>query len=167
MLAALPDEDLSACAAAEAILTHQHPLAGDAAAAVVVLCRALIRGVAWRSAVERAAAGRLAETRAALDAVREGPGNTNGYSPVALRAAVFFVGTSTSFSEALERSLVFAGPPNYCPVLVGAICGARWGTSAIPSFALAHVKLLQRVQDTAGKLASRQGTGSGTSLRCG
>jgi hypothetical protein len=42
-----------------------------------------------------------------------------------LRAAVFFVGTPVCFTEALERSLAFAGLANYCPVLVGALASAR------------------------------------------
>jgi hypothetical protein len=42
--------------------------------------------------------------------------------------------------------VVFAGPANYCPVLVGTIGGARWGSSAIPHQALAHVDILPRVE---------------------
>lgn len=41
----LPDERLMAFARYEAALTHKHPIAGDVSAAVVVLCRALLRGV--------------------------------------------------------------------------------------------------------------------------
>jgi ADP-ribosylglycohydrolase len=154
MLASIPDEDLARCAAGEAALTHQHPLAGDVATDVVVLCRALIRGVAWEIAVERAGDRRLPETQAALEAAKTGPGTKGGFSPEVLRAAVFFVGTSASFAEPLERSLAFAGPANYCPVLVGAIGGARWGSSAIPGQAVEHVDLLRRVRDTADALAS-------------
>ena len=69
-------------------------------------------------------------------------------------AAVYFVGSSSGFSEALERSVVFAGPANYCPVLVGAIGGARWGSSAIPAPALAHVDILRRVETCAHGLAA-------------
>ena len=86
---------------------------------------------------------------------QEGPGNNGGFAPDVLRAALHFVGTSGYFAEALERSLVFAGPANYCPVLVGAIGGARWGASAIPQAALAHVDILPRVRATAEALASK------------
>jgi ADP-ribosylglycohydrolase len=71
-----------------------------------------------------------------------------------LRAAVYFVGTSGSFAEALERSLVFAGPANYCPVLVGAIAGARWGASAITQSSLTHVDVFPRVRAAAEALVS-------------
>ena len=56
MCAAIADPELGRAAAAEARLTHRHPLAGDAAAAVASLCRALIRGVPWPAA-RAAAAG--------------------------------------------------------------------------------------------------------------
>ena len=65
-----------------------------------------------------------------------------------------FVATSATFAEALERSLAFAGPANYCPVLVGAIGGGRWGASAIPQASLAHVDILPRVEATAAALAA-------------
>ena len=66
MLAARSDDTLHQAAMAEASLTHGHPLAGDVAAAVVRLCRILIRGVEWRAARNEACAGRLAETQAVL-----------------------------------------------------------------------------------------------------
>lgn len=154
MLASLADNDLPDCAITEARLTHHDPLAGDVAAAVTVLCRSLIRGVAWESAVQRSAGQRQAETSAAMFSVRDGPGTSGGFAPEVLWAAVYFVGSSSSFSEALERSVVFAGPANYCPVLVGAIGGARWGSSAIPAPALAHVEILRRVETSAHGLVA-------------
>lgn len=154
MLASLADDELPGCAITEARLTHHDPLAGDVAAAVTMLCRCLIRGVAWESAVQRSAGERQTETSAAMFSVRDGPGTSGGFAPEVLRAAVYFVGSSSSFSEALERSLAFAGPANYCPVLVGAIGGARWGSSAIPAPALAQVEILPRVEPCAHGLAA-------------
>jgi ADP-ribosylglycohydrolase len=149
MLASLPDDDLPACAVAEARLTHHDALAGDVAAAVTVLCRSLIRGAAWECAVQRSAKGRQAQTSEALLSGQDGPGTSGGFAPEVLRAAMYFVGSSSSFSEALERSVAFAGPANYCPVLVGAIGGARWGSSVITAPALAHVDILRRVETCA------------------
>jgi ADP-ribosyl-[dinitrogen reductase] hydrolase len=144
MLAAITDEDLAGCAMAEARLTHHDPLAGEVAAAVNKLCRALIRGAAWQDAVREAG----------CFAAQEGPGNNGGYAPDVLRAALYFVGMSACFTEALDRSLAFAGPSNYCPVLVGAAAGARWGVSAISPSALAHVEIFPRVRGTAEALAA-------------
>jgi ADP-ribosylglycohydrolase len=143
MLAAISDQDLAACAMAEARLTHHDLLAGKVAAAVNNLCRALIRGAAWDVALRQ-----FGES-----AGQERPGNNGGFAPDVLRAALHFVGSSACFAEALERSLAFAGPANYCPVLVGAIAGARWGDSAIPQAALGHVDILPRVRATAASLA--------------
>jgi ADP-ribosylglycohydrolase len=144
MCAVVDDDGLGDCAMAEARLTHHDPLAGEVAAAVNKVCRALIRGVGWHDAVQEA--GNFA--------VREGPGNHGGYAPDVLRAALYFAGASASFTLALDRLLAFAGPSNYCPVLVGAVAGARWGASAIPHPALAHVEVLPRVQAAADALAA-------------
>jgi ADP-ribosylglycohydrolase len=143
MLAAIADNDLDAFAMPEAGLTHHDPVAGEIAATVNKLCRALIRGAGWEAALRQCGGF----------AGHEGPGNNGGFAPDVLLAAVFFVGTSGSFTEALERSLAFAGHANYCPVLVGAIVGARWGASAIPPSPLAHVDILPRMKATAESLA--------------
>jgi ADP-ribosylglycohydrolase len=144
MLAAIADDDLAGCAMAEARLTHHDPLAGEVAAAANRLCRALVRGDGWDVALRQ-----MGEF-----AAPEGPGSNGGFAPDVLRAALHFVGSSACFTEALGRSLAFAGPSNYCPVLLGAIAGARWGASAIPPPALAHVENLPRVRATAEVLAA-------------
>ncbi len=144
MLASLADEDLATCAMTEAHLTHFDPLAGEVAAAVNKLCRSLSRGMAWSDG-ERQCTGFIGQER---------PDDNGGYAPAVLQAALYFVRTSASFQEALDRSLAFAGPANYCPVLVGAISGARWGASAIPQPALAHVEILPRVRAAAEGLAA-------------
>jgi ADP-ribosyl-[dinitrogen reductase] hydrolase len=144
LLAAIPDEDLVARAMTEAGLTHHDPLAGEVAAAVNRLCRALIRGIRWEDVPEGC-------SRFAGDGR---PGNDGGYAPDVLRAALHFVGTSANFAEALGRSLMFAGPANYCPVLAGALGGARWGASAIPPGATAHVDIRAGVEAAANGLAA-------------
>jgi ADP-ribosylglycohydrolase len=143
MLAVIDDDDLAACARTEAHLTHHNPLAAECAAAMNRLCRSLIRGIPWPAALGDG-----------LGFADDGPGGNGGFAPDALRAALFFVGTSGSFCETLERSLAFAGPANYCPVLAGAIGGARWGASTIPDSTLAHVEILPRVWDAATALAT-------------
>jgi ADP-ribosylglycohydrolase len=143
MLASIADEDLAALAKAEAGLTHHDPVAGEIAANVIKLCRAMIRDGAWDVALRQGSG--LSH--------QEGPGNNGGFAPDVLRAAVYFVGTYDCFAEALVRSLAFAGSANYCPVLVGAIAGARWGASTIPPSSLAHVDILPRVKASAESLA--------------
>ena len=61
---------------------------------------------------------------------------------------------TTDVAEQFAQELLdFAGPANYCPVLVGAISGARWGASAITPPALAHVDILSRIRAAADALA--------------
>ena len=154
MASFLPDDELAGCALREARLTHQHPLAGDVAAAVAVVCRALIRGKPWGDALALARMGRLRLTIQALDGDNPSPLSPGGFAPEVLRAAVHFVAHHDSFADALSASLAFAGPANYCPVLVGAVAGARWGAAAIPVRMLLDCDLLSRVRDVSARLAN-------------
>jgi ADP-ribosylglycohydrolase len=155
MCSAIRDVDLAAAATAEAQLTHWHPLAGEVAAAVVRLCRSLVRGLSWPEALRAAAADRSPEIRRVLESAAEAPTSRSGFAPDALRAAVHFVRVSSSFDEALERALEFAGPANYSPVLVGSIAGARWGSTAVDTaFVAHHGEFLSHVAEVASALAS-------------
>jgi len=85
--------------------------------------------------------------------------NNGGCASDVLKAAVYFTNFLTkthSFSEALRLSLSFAGENNFCPVLVGAFCGALCGKDAIPGDALSHHRdlLLRRIDQVATTLAS-------------
>jgi ADP-ribosyl-[dinitrogen reductase] hydrolase len=153
LAAPLPDEELAAYALREARLTHGDPLAGDVAAAVVALCRGLIRGLPWEVALDRAKRGRSPKTIRALDIDNRAPLNPGGFAPEVLRAAVHFVAGAGTFEGCLTESLAFAGPANYSPVLVGTIGAARWGASSIPAKMLAHCEVLPRVVQAAEALA--------------
>lgn len=154
MASFLADDEVAGCAIREAKLTHQHPLAGDVAAAVAALCRALIRGEPWSVALATAKMGRLLATIEALDGKNSYPLSPGGYAPEVLRAAVHFVARHEIFADALGASLDFAGPANYGPVLVGAVAGARWGAASIPVPMLLQCDLLVRVRDVSDRLAN-------------
>ena len=154
MCASIEDSVLGQAAATDARLTHRHPLAGDAATAVVCLCRALIRGASWMEALGVAAEGRRPEIRRALEIPPYRELSQNGFAPNALGAAIHFVDASDSFVVALARSIDFAGPADYCPVLVGSIGGARWGCTRIDESSLhRHGDLAPRVRTVALALA--------------
>ena len=74
------------------------------------------------------------------------PLSPGGFAPEVLRAVVHFVAHHHSFTDALGASLTFAGPANYCPVLVGAVAGARWGAVAISPEMLSDCDVVMRVQ---------------------
>ena len=48
------------------------------------------------------------------------------YAPDELRGSIHFIDRSSCVDEALGEAGLFEGSGNYCPVLVGAISGARW-----------------------------------------
>lgn len=149
MALTIPDEALADTALQEASLTHQHPLAGDAAAAVALLCRALIRGHPWETALDRAADGRMPDLQTALQPSVYKTLVPSGFVPETLQAAVHFVHRASCFADALAASLRFAGGANYAPVLVGAIGGSRWGVRQIPASELGHCFDRDRVERVA------------------
>lgn len=131
----VPDDALAECARLDAALTHRDRLAGDVAASVVQLCRSLITGRPWGEA--------LRDAGAPVPTAGDRPLRRGGFAPEVLRAAIAFLhvpaGTpAAAFGAALSAAIGFAGPDNYCPVLVGTIGGARWGTSAVSDDLLAH-----------------------------
>ena len=138
MCASIKDLELGWAAVTEARLTHRHPLAGEVAAAVACLCRALIRGTRWSYALCVAANDRSLETRRALETQPPKEISRSGFALEVLGAAVHFVNASDSLPIALARSIDFAGQANYCPVLVGSIGGARWGRAQIEERFLHH-----------------------------
>jgi len=83
--------------------------------------------------------------------------NRDGFAPDVLEAALYFVSQSSSFEDALSRSLTFAGKANYCPVLVGAFAGSYYGYSNIPEIYLQHKllnkPLIERISKASNTLA--------------
>ena len=151
----LASSDLAAAAISEALLTHVHPLAGEASAAGVVVCRALAEGRAWDEAIARGAEGRAPEVAAAVAEWSVRPPGRGGYAPEVLHAALHFAGNASSFAESMEEALLFAGGDNFCPVTVGAVAGARWGASSIPPSMLEHPKarkLVPRLEKIAERI---------------
>jgi ADP-ribosyl-[dinitrogen reductase] hydrolase len=116
----IPTSQLAEVAIQEAKLTHFDPVAGKISATVALLVRNSIDGSGGGD-LGRAGRGRLPVTQAALAGGENQPVRPSGYAPDALQAAIYFLQSSDSLEEALERSIRFAGPENYCPVLVGAI----------------------------------------------
>lgn len=135
----LEDEPtLAEAARREAALTHLDPLAGAVAARVVLLARRLLQGVAW--------------DEAARPFPRPARLSRGGFAPEVFAAALHWLDRSRSFREALELSLDFAGPANYCPVLVGALAGCRWGDQEVNGLEAVDSELLERLEALATRL---------------
>lgn len=150
----IDDESLPSAAAREAGLTHYDQIAGDVSAAVVVLSRQLILGTDWKRALELASVRRAEKTQKALRIVERNEIDAGGYSPNVLAAAVYFLHKHDCLAGALDESFEFAGGANYCPVLVGAIGGARWGVQEVPLDRICHEDILPRIYAVARHLAS-------------
>ena len=123
----IPTSQLAVAVIREARLTHFDPVAGDVSAAVALLIRDCFDGDGgdFLASLVRAGKGRLPVTQAALESGTIQPLKPSGYAPDALQAAIYFVQNSPCLEEALESSIRFAGPENYCPILIGAIGSAQ------------------------------------------
>ena len=164
----LDEAELLAAARQESRLTHWSPISQHSCAAAAYLCRRLLCGDGWEEALAatRAAVDELAPDDcplvrdALLSPVSAAGLDAGGFCVAVLRCALHFVGTADSFEEALAPALKFAGPNNYCPVLVGALAGARFGVNAIPSTMCAHCRpgVFERCRLTAAALMQRERT---------
>jgi ADP-ribosylglycohydrolase len=130
---AIPDELVPAAARREAQLTHWHTDAAESSVATAVIVRRMLRGASLCEAVAAAAACTSGVVNSILlqksiDARHLSPG---GYAPKTLEAALYFTQSSTSFAAAVRDSIAFAGPCNYCPVLVGAFAALRFGVQPV------------------------------------
>jgi ADP-ribosylglycohydrolase len=115
----------------------------------------LARDSQLADAIMVASHGRDPRTVAALQEQTSEALSRGGFAPAVLQAAIYFVQTEACFSDALDAAIAYAGPANYCPVLVGAIGGARWGAASIPVRQLQHCVVLAQVRQSALALAQR------------
>ena len=140
-------EGLRAACAAETTITHLHPEAIQTSIATALICRELVIGNSLGAAVQVAKLHVTEELT--LKVLNEFPGapptDRGGRSPLVLGAALYFVANSTSFNDAITQSIAFAGPANYCPVLVGSIGGALYGSGidVLPGIAGNEVGVLK------------------------
>lgn len=124
------DSALTEIANSEARLTHRHPMAGAVSGAYLKILRELING-SIENVLDIALETSPVDFRQCLEDQWCNPPSRGGYAPDVLCAALHFTNTAVSFDEALESAVGFAGPTNFCPVLVGAIAGARFGYQSI------------------------------------
>lgn len=135
----LGDIELTEAARQESRLTHWSPISQNTCAVVAALARYLVAGSSWQSALNSVLRN---DSPLIMHAIQRGQNaeedlagiRNGGFCPDVLTATVRFVCAgvaSESFDTALSSSLKFAGPCNYCPVLVGALTGAVFGASQI------------------------------------
>jgi len=99
----------------EAEITHFHPDAGNGSAILVMLCRYLIEGQTIEEAKKSLANNDYLNK--SWEKVLSAKVLPDGYIFNVIKSALYFLDQK----DALNKSIKFAGPANYCPVIVGAI----------------------------------------------
>ena len=106
-------EELIDYARQEAAITHYHPEAGNSSAIMVLLCRYLLEGNSWSESKKIVSQNN--EVRSTWKRIENASLNKGGYVLDVMHSAFYFLDKK----DALKNSLSFAGPANYCPVIVG------------------------------------------------
>ena len=103
----------------EASITHYHPYAGKCSAIMVLLCRFLLEGNSWEDCKNLIKQNE--KTKSTWLDIKNASLNNGGYVLDVMHTAIHFL----DMNDSLEKSLVFAGQANYCPVIVGIIENIR------------------------------------------
>eukprot|EP01124_Arcella_intermedia_P009761 TRINITY_DN16376_c0_g1_i2.p1 TRINITY_DN16376_c0_g1~~TRINITY_DN16376_c0_g1_i2.p1 ORF type:complete len:253 (+),score=50.29 TRINITY_DN16376_c0_g1_i2:158-916(+) len=127
----IKDDELSSVSAQESAISHNNPISIEVASVYLAMCRSLILGQSWKEALDNAKKkAKSLDVKNALNGIKEFHQlSIGGYAPATLEAALFFAKEDKTFTEIIEESVQFAGNSNYCPVLVGALVGAKLGYS--------------------------------------
>eukprot|EP01111_Echinosteliopsis_oligospora_P014465 TRINITY_DN5456_c0_g1_i2.p1 TRINITY_DN5456_c0_g1~~TRINITY_DN5456_c0_g1_i2.p1 ORF type:complete len:156 (-),score=35.79 TRINITY_DN5456_c0_g1_i2:5-472(-) len=141
-------------------ITHVNDISSQISALVNIICRHLIKGLSWNEALSAAidvsvSSGYNEDVKKSITTTKTDELSNlskGGYAPDVLRASVYFMTkyTTKQYPTPLYHSLQFAGNSNFCPVLVGAFCGALYGEEVIrkDTKELNHcsIKLQQRLK---------------------
>lgn len=111
----IPTNKLVDYARQEARITHYHPDAGNCSGVMALLCRYLLEGYSWRDSKDLVSKNDT--TKDTWDRIQNANLNNGGYVLDVMHTAFHFLDKD----NALKLSLQFAGPANYCPVIVGII----------------------------------------------
>ena len=101
----------------EARITHYHPDAGNCSGVMVLLCRYLLEGNSWNESKDLVSKNE--DVKTTWIKIENANFNNGGYVLDVMHSAFHFL----DGEDALNSSLTFAGPANYCPVIVGVLQG--------------------------------------------
>ena len=111
----IPTNKLVDYARQEARITHYHPDAGNCSAVMVLLCRYLVEGNSWNDSKDLVSKNK--KIKSTWVNIQNANLNKGGYVLDVMYSAFHFLDKS----DALKNSIIFAGPANYCSVIVGII----------------------------------------------
>ena len=111
----IPTNKLVDYARQEAKITHYHPDAGNCSGLMALLCRYLMEGHSWDESKDLVSQDENVKTT--WINIQKANLNNGGYVLDVMHSAFHFLDREDS----LNNSLTFAGPANYCPVIVGVL----------------------------------------------
>ena len=111
----IPTNKLLDYAKQEAKITHYHPEAGNCSAVMALLCRFLLEGHSWTESKDLVS--KYEGLQSTWRNIQNANLNNGGYVLDVMHTAFHFLDKE----DCLNNSLSFAGPANYCPVIVGVI----------------------------------------------
>jgi len=111
----IPTNKLLDYARQEAKITHYHPDAGNCSAVMALLCRFLLEGHSWTESKDLVS--KYEGLQSTWRNIQNANLNNGGYVLDVMHTAFHFLDKE----DCLNNSLNFAGPANYCPVIVGVI----------------------------------------------
>ncbi|MDA9171473.1 ADP-ribosylglycohydrolase family protein [Alphaproteobacteria bacterium] len=111
----IPTNKLVEYARQEARITHYHPDAGNCSGVMALLCRYLLEGHSWDESKDLVSKNE--DVKATWIKIQNANLNNSGYVLDVMHSAFHFLDRK----DALKSSLKFAGPANYCPVIVGIV----------------------------------------------
>ncbi|MDC0110891.1 ADP-ribosylglycohydrolase family protein [Alphaproteobacteria bacterium] len=111
----IPTSKLVDYARLEALITHYHPDAGNCSGVMALLCRYLFEGYSWDKSKDLVSKDE--DVKAIWIKIQNAKLNNGGYVLDVMYSAFHFLDRE----DALNSSLKFAGPANYCPVIVGVL----------------------------------------------
>ena len=111
----IPTNKLVDYARQEARLTHHNPDAGNCSGVMALLCRYLLEGYSWNESKDLVSKNE--DVKTTWVNIQNANLNNGGYVLDVMHSALHFLDREDS----LNNSLTFAGPANYCPVIVAII----------------------------------------------
>jgi len=111
----IPTNQIIEIARQEAKITHYHPDAGNCSAIMTLLCRYIIEGYSWNDSKKLIINNDQISTT--WIRIKNSNLNNGGYVLDVMHSALYFL----EQEDSLKKSHIFAGPANYCPIIVGII----------------------------------------------
>ncbi|CAF0752966.1 unnamed protein product [Didymodactylos carnosus] len=157
LYSSIHNDDVFDISKQEACLTHYSPEAGQVSGIVNLICRSLIIGQTWDSAVNNAFCVPNLSTDIQQIVSYHGRSShifeakPSAYAPKVLKIALDCVKNSKFFKDAYER--IYRIDNIYAPPIVGILAGAQWGLTSMLNMINDSDQSLSAIRKMANELA--------------